>query len=78
MPDPKHLTIFGPPAVATRASPVFYHNFVETIVLLESMAKGKCIEVQFPGVESIIALVTEARDRKWIHKTIRLVKEYRQ
>ena len=78
MPDPKHVTVFKPLAAATRASPVFYHSFVEAVVLLESMAKGKCIEVQVPGVERTIAVFAEARDRQWTRKAIRLVKAYRE
>ena len=77
-PDPKHLTVFAPDIPATGASPIFHHPFVETVVLLESMAKGKCIEVQVMGVERAIVMIAEARDRQWIYKTMRLVRQYKQ
>ncbi len=62
-PDPQHCTEFKADLVGTMADPVFHSDFVTALVLLESMAKGKVIDVQQPGIEQYIAAFADARDR---------------
>ena len=50
-PDPRHCTEFKADIIGTMADPVFHSDFTIALVLLESMAKGKIIDVQQPGIE---------------------------